>query len=251
MDSRSRSAVQLRWEPAQAIAPLTRDEIHLWIVSCVSEVAGCGDRLDLLAPDEKRRAERFRVETVRSQFVVGRVVLRSLLEHYCGIAASEIALVYGPHGKPRTAPWQNPQALHFNLPHSGDLVLLGFSLTCELGVDIEYVRPLADAEKLAEQFLPRLAGRACGPQEFYREWTAREAECKATGEGIPELERRSCFEGSLVTLEPAADYVGAVAARGKDLRLRKAAWGQRLLSTAFCQTRHSESNRCRETGVNA
>ncbi len=70
-------------------------------------------------------------------------------------------------------------------------MLLGVSFGCDIGVDVELVKPDLDVISLAEtQFnqddcvrLRKLIG-AERVREFYRLWTRYEAIGKATGEGI-------------------------------------------------------------------
>jgi 4'-phosphopantetheinyl transferase len=99
-----------------------------------------------------------------------------------------VVLAREEHGKPCLRP---PQPLHFNLSHAGDHLLLAFSPTARLGVDLERVRPLAHAE--------RIARRAFSPQEldswlgldaperltgFFERWTRMEALAKLLGFGV-------------------------------------------------------------------
>ena len=64
---------------------------------------------------------------------------------------------YGPKGKPGLAPEflkAVPQAgdLRFNLSHAGGLALYGFTRGRDIGVDIEQIRALEDAEQIARRF---------------------------------------------------------------------------------------------------
>jgi 4'-phosphopantetheinyl transferase len=81
--------------------------------------------------------------------------------------------------------------LQFNLSHSQDLALYGFSIEQKIGVDLEYSRSISDVEKLAQRFfsaqeykLISNCDRELKQQVFLQFWTAKEAYLKATGEGL-------------------------------------------------------------------
>jgi 4'-phosphopantetheinyl transferase len=62
---------------------------------------------------------------------------------------------------------------------------------CEVGIDVEAIRPLADADAVAAHFFSRpehAAYRALDPRDrplgFFQCWTRKEAFIKALGEGL-------------------------------------------------------------------
>ena len=81
--------------------------------------------------------------------------------------------------------------LRFNISHSGSLVLFGFTLDCEIGVDVEQVHPMPDLLAIATRFFCREEVEELvrlPPEErtlaFFRCWTRKEAYLKALGEGL-------------------------------------------------------------------
>jgi 4'-phosphopantetheinyl transferase len=153
----------------------------------------------------------------------------------------------GPAGKPFLAD-QNP-ALQFNLSDSGDLALIGFARGCDLGVDIEFVKRMADTEMIASRFFsPEECSDLLGLAEeertaaFFRCWTRKEAYLKALGDGLaapldsfqvtlrpneePRLLRTALAGGEtahwhLYHLAPAPDYFGAVAYTGAPRKIHE------------------------------
>src|SRR5208282_2181592 len=116
--------------------------------------------------------------------------LRVLLGHYLGVAPGGIEFSYGPKGKPRLAA---PVDVRFNISHSGGLALFAFTLDCEIGVDVEHIRPLRDMQEIASRFFcaeeatELMSLPAHGrEQAFYLCWTRKEAYLKAVGEGLSE-----------------------------------------------------------------
>jgi 4'-phosphopantetheinyl transferase len=81
--------------------------------------------------------------------------------------------------------------LRFNLSHSQGLALFALVLDRNVGVDVEALRTLPNAEQIAERFFSpaeRAAFRALPPDQrqlaFFRCWTQKEAFIKALGEGL-------------------------------------------------------------------
>ena len=65
-----------------------------------------------------------------------------------GIAARELRFRTTQYGKPFLDPSCD---LHFNLSHSGELAVVAVGAN-ELGVDLEFIRPLEDFENVATSF---------------------------------------------------------------------------------------------------
>lgn len=226
-------------EPVLRLAPGT---IQIWAVD-LDPPAGAVQRLGLLlAEDEWARANRFRFERHRRQYVVGRGALRTLVGAYAGLAPRALRFTYGPRGKPFLAPGQGSEDLFFNLSNSEELALVGFARGAEIGVDVEYLKPMPDLEQVAERFFSvgeRSVLRGLAPElkkeGFFNCWTRKEAYLKAVGEGLAvpldsfdvtlapgEPARMIAIEGDAVRaqrwfyrhLRPAADYIGAIAVEG-------------------------------------
>jgi len=140
-----------------------------------------------LAADERERADRFRTAELRRRFVAGRGALRALLGAYLGIEPALVAFSYGHRGKPSLA----TPGVEFNLAHTDDLALCALTVGRAVGVDVERLRPMDDAERIiARYFTSRECleflehPRAERASAFFRGWTRKEAFLKATGEGL-------------------------------------------------------------------
>lgn len=218
------------------ILPMKADEIHVWN-GRVAAGEDCFLELSKsLSQDETERANRFRFDEHRRSFIICRGLLRSILASYLGLRPAEIQFQYGAQGKPAL---QN-RAMCFSISHSENRVLYAFCKNFELGVDLEYVRELPDAEMLAQRFFaPSEYVEFCGTtpalrtRAFFCCWTRKEAYIKATGQGLsqplhsfqvpiePEQPARlrimtgpdaELSDWSLRHLDPAPGYVGALAA---------------------------------------
>ncbi|WP_020482948.1 4'-phosphopantetheinyl transferase family protein [Methylomonas sp. MK1] len=141
----------------------------------------------LLTDDERCKAEVFKSALLRDRYLAVRGLLRQILAGYLDVEPSSLAFETGRYGKPALIGY----ALHFNLSHSADTLLLAVADFAGIGVDIETFRP--------RQHLDRLAERCFSHQEyqdwcqlsadarfevFYRLWTKKEAFVKAVGRGI-------------------------------------------------------------------
>ncbi len=170
---------------------LCGDDVHVWYVdlevgpSRVEALSGC------LSRDERARAARFRFERHRRRFVVRRAALRHLLSGYTGTPAAALQFLYAPRGKPELSPCTNPAAVHFNSSHSGEVCVICLSGTGPLGVDIERVRPVPEAEDIAHRYfsaaeLQDLSDVPLHEREraFFNCWTRKEAYVKAVGDGL-------------------------------------------------------------------
>jgi 4'-phosphopantetheinyl transferase len=167
---------------------LTDQAIHVHAVRLAAPDEVAAHFQALLASDERIRAARFRFSHLQRSFSLARGALRILLGRYLRADARAIPLQYGPKGKPSLA---SPARLRFNLSHSDGMALFAFTLDCEVGVDIEAIRPVPDLEQIAiqqfsaEQAAEILALPAGGREAaFFRCWTRKEAFGKALGVGL-------------------------------------------------------------------
>src|SRR2546421_4107575 len=162
----------------------------------------------LLSDAECQRASRLAFDRDRRRFVVARARLRQLLGARLDVRPEAVELVYGAHGKPALAPWFAASDLRFNVSHCDDVAVYAFSHGCEVGIDVEAVRVMGDADDIAARFFSHrehTAYRALDPRDrplgFFQCWTRKEAFIKALGDGLSHpLDR---FDVSLAPGEPA------------------------------------------------
>ncbi len=115
-----------------------------------------------LSEDERARWKRFTNPAAAHRFLAGRWLLRSVLAAVIEVALAEVRLQYGEHGKPALA--EPPAAgLAFNLSHSGDLAAAALTRKGRVGIDIETLRPLSDAARLARRIMTASESAAMTP----------------------------------------------------------------------------------------
>src|SRR5438477_6182591 len=115
--------------------------VDIWHVSVDQSPDVLGNLFERLSPDEILKAGRFRREDDRRRFVIARGALRTILGKRLRAPPESIQFGYGPSGKPFLAcPKQTGRgALHFNVSHSGMLVLIAAVRGRAVGVDVEHI----------------------------------------------------------------------------------------------------------------
>lgn len=164
-------------------------EIHVWFRALDQQVPNANALFELLSADERERARRYRFDEHRNEFILTRAALRILLGFYLETFPEQLAFSYSAQGKPSLE--KDAAALCFNVSHTHGLAALAFGRGCEIGVDVEKLRPECDATKLAQRFfsasereaISSLSGRALH-EAFFRCWTRKEAFIKAKGGGL-------------------------------------------------------------------
>jgi 4'-phosphopantetheinyl transferase len=166
------------------------------------------------------------------------------------VAPEALVFAYGEKGKPRLV--AGAAELRFNLSHSANGALLAVARGRELGVDLEALRPMDDAEALVERFFHPAERRVFAGLEadrrlaaFFSGWTRKEAYLKARGDGLSlptsefevalapggpegligfEREPQEVGRWSFAAFEPAQGFLGAVAVEGPPPELRERFW---------------------------
>jgi 4'-phosphopantetheinyl transferase len=197
------------WVDPQERLDLHAGGVHVWRAA----LDGTPDRVrsmrEILDDEERRRVDRLGTEQARRRFTVGRGLLRMILGRYLEVDPGTLRFTYGPQGKPALADLSSGIPLHFNVAHSGDLVVYAATLGRRIGVDVEHLRQGFGGERIAERFFSAAeiaALRSISDDEkgraFFNCWTRKEAYIKATGASI--LRALDSFDVSLAPGEPAA-----------------------------------------------
>ncbi|MBV9387294.1 MAG: 4'-phosphopantetheinyl transferase superfamily protein [Chroococcidiopsidaceae cyanobacterium CP_BM_ER_R8_30] len=197
-----------KWEHPPPNLTLLNKDIHVWCASLNQPISYVQQLAQTLCAEEGIRAKRFYFEQDRQRFIVGRGILRTILGRYLGREPSQIQFHYGPRGKPSLVPACGGSWLRFNLSHSQELAVYAVTRDREIGIDIEYIRPMPEAAQLVARFFSvqeNAMFRTLPPSQqqaaFFRCWTRKEAYIKALGDGLAlSLDQ---FDVSLFSDEPA------------------------------------------------
>ncbi len=243
-----------RWHHPPPVVKLLSHDLHVW--SGVLDVSAEEKHRfwTLLAPGEKDRALRFHFERDRTHYVAARGMLRLLIGRYLACAPDEIEFSYSEYGKPSILHPRTEDVFQFNVSHARGVALFAFCWGSDVGVDVEQIRPLPDAPKIAARFFSEYENEQFNaiPAEqvseaFFNGWTRKEAFIKAVGEGLSyplnqfdvtltpdeparfvqiQKSKTEAAQWSLYTLTPMIGYVGAVALPGQGWRLSRWHWAE-------------------------
>ncbi|MBN1122614.1 MAG: 4'-phosphopantetheinyl transferase superfamily protein [Anaerolineae bacterium] len=170
------------------ITPLTEGDIHIWQADAAGLAPQQMELSALLSPDEEARARAFHTDRQRDHYICRRGLLRHLLGAYAGRDPQALRFDYGPYGKPALT---EDSSLSFSVSHSGDLLVMTFTLNQPVGVDVEQIRPVENLDTLARRtltadeyrhFLSLLPDLRLNV--FFAYWTVKEAIMKASGRGL-------------------------------------------------------------------
>jgi 4'-phosphopantetheinyl transferase len=201
-------------------------DVHLWCAGQDLPPAAAARLESLLSDEERGRAAAFRFPADRLRFVAGRGLLRVVLSRYLGQAPEEVRFSAGPGGKPGLAGGK-PSGIEFNLSHSKTLVLYAFARDRQVGVDVEDLHPVPQAEAILRRYFAPADREAYAaapaerrPELFLELWTKREAYLKGCGRGLAGLDGSPAAalpaEGwQLVQFRPAPGRVAALACAGE------------------------------------
>jgi 4'-phosphopantetheinyl transferase len=170
--------------------------------------------LALLNAEERQQQQRYIPPAKRHEYLVTRVLVRSVLGEALGIAPEALQFVANEWGRPALAPGSTTTPIYFNISHTDGLVVCLVSTEYELGVDTEL---LSRAQSLlamaADVFAPKelsdLAALAEDEQMLraVHLWTLKESYIKARGMGLalPLDGFAFRFSGDRISLEVEAE----------------------------------------------
>jgi 4'-phosphopantetheinyl transferase len=231
------------WPLVNGGGNLEEKEVHVWCAGLEPPADQLAALQDTLTAVEVERAERFRFWRHKRRYIAGRGILRVLLGRYLYVSPIDVEIAYSEHSKP----FLPANKIQFNLSHSKGIALYAFCLAADIGIDIEKIRPISDAQGIAARFFStaEYARFQALPENkrneaFFTCWTRKEAFIKAVGEGLSypldsfevtfvpgEETRLLSIQGnekeaahwSLYSLSPAVDFAGALAVSGRDWHL--------------------------------
>jgi 4'-phosphopantetheinyl transferase len=190
---------------------LSLDRVYIWRVSLDRSAANSAAQLEywraMLSAEELCKSRKFHSEKLCHDYIASHAALRLVLGYCLGVSPASVHYanepVSGNEGGSASAATtkpallhagdrdNQPASLHFNLSHTSGAALIGVALGRELGVDIEWHRPLGDLHDMAQNVMSNLELEqwlTMPPVEqtigFYNVWTRKEAYLKAIGLGL-------------------------------------------------------------------
>lgn len=223
---------------------LLENEVHIWCASFKQLLSQVEQLTQILSEDEKNRANRFHFEQDKKRFIIGRGLLRIILGRYLESEPKRLKFAYSHTGKPALVSISSN--IQFNLSHSEEMILYAFTSDRQIGIDLEYLRPILELKQLIQFFssaeTSAILSLPASEQQlaFLQTWTCKEAYLKATGEGLAQLSQvevyikpgepyrlnnqpqANCWSLQTLTLSP--DYVAALVVEGQNWHLKCWQW---------------------------
>ncbi|MGZ5092097.1 MAG: 4'-phosphopantetheinyl transferase family protein [Burkholderiales bacterium] len=165
---------------------IVASDVELWQVNLDEYAKNVS--LDGLSAQDHARAARmaFRPDALRC--LATRHALRRVLATALSCSPGELVIRTDEHGKPRVL---SHASLQFNVSHSGRLCVIALSTRESVGVDVEIVREITDADQLTRALFTDNERRewsgvvsAQSDAAFLTCWTRKEACLKALGIGL-------------------------------------------------------------------
>lgn len=144
-------------------------------------------QLEQLPLSEQNRINKYHHQADRQRSLVAQVFIRKKLKR--ALNCNLVNIKRSSNGRPYLCPSTHTFSGDFNLSHSEDKIICGFSSNGKIGVDIESIKPL-DLSIIDFCFTQeeRKYFNSLQDQErllfFYKIWTLKEAYVKAIGTGI-------------------------------------------------------------------
>ncbi|MGE7888369.1 4'-phosphopantetheinyl transferase Sfp [Bacillus cereus] len=201
---------------------------------------------NLLNDIEREKANSYHHSADRARFIIGCVISRLVLSKILSMSPVLVpidrmcSVCKLQHGRPQL-PEGMPQ---LSVSHSGEWVVVAFTKSAPVGIDVEQMNPNVDVMKMAEGVLTdiEIAQVMKLPDEYKIEgfltyWTRKEAVLKATGEGLlippvnitvsapnnaPRLlvfkDRKELVDNTMMEdVRPTLDYMASVAIFSKEV----------------------------------
>lgn len=169
----------------------TRAAVHIWYVPVTDLAAQAAQLRPLLSGDELAAADRLHFASDRLRMVCRRGAVRTILGRHTGLAPQDLVFRANEQGKPELAGPAARSGIRFNVARSDGLVVCAVTAGRRVGVDVEAVRPVDDALRVARAYFSpaehgalRAIPAADRSLAFLRCWTRKEAFVKALGAGL-------------------------------------------------------------------
>jgi 4'-phosphopantetheinyl transferase len=178
-------------------------EAHLWYerVDEAYDETRLRKWRSLLSPEELERHGRYAFEHGRLEYLVTRVLVRTVLGRYAGVSPVSLRFESNGYGRPEIVHPRLAPPLYFNLSNTHGLVVCLVSGAREGGVDVEDTTGGTAALGIADHFFApsevaslRLLHPLAQKERFFELWTLKEAYIKARGLGLALPLQQFAFE---------------------------------------------------------
>jgi len=217
--------------PLPRLKPPAAGQVDLWFL----DLGGLAGSLREALGGERQETSRLGGQQLR---FARRFYLRLLLGAYLDLPGKSVRINRKQRGKPVLDASVHDTELHFSMAKSEDRLLIGFSTSSHIGVDLEPAgRRARDPRGLAQRYFSPAESKALSAMPaadldaaFLRIWACKEAVVKASGAGIANqfgrftvetdpvrppsilnFEGKPAHDWTLALVRPDEKFLGAVA----------------------------------------
>lgn len=234
------------WQPTPESLKLSSNHVDVWLFHLKDLSNAINEFYGLLSYDERKRADKLKIEDKRQQYIITRGTLRQRLALLTNSDPEDFVFEYLEHGKPVLASNQKYNGITFNVSHSYELALIAISKKNSLGIDIEKVNRQSNYDSLVTRYFSKqersefnALPEKIKARAFCACWTRKEALIKAIGDGAtygldtfdvsvdPEIQnpminlhKPGVETWSLINLPVNDDYMASVVSNGGDVNVR-------------------------------
>ena len=203
--------------------------------------------LALLDSGERQQHQRYIPPAKQHEYLVTRVLVRSVLGKILGMPPATLHFVQNKWGRPALAPGLAATNIHFNVSHTDGLVVCLVSTKHEVGVDTERLSRAPTLLRLAPNVFAsdELAALSALPEKEQAQravhlWTLKESYIKARGMGlaIPLDGFAFGFEQEGIRLKISPDLKD----EGANWAFQSHTIGHHLISTTIARSAQNESS---------
>jgi 4'-phosphopantetheinyl transferase len=201
-------------------------DVHLWCIQLDTMRKSNQQYRSLLSREEIERADSFRFDKDKKYFTRAHAIQRILLSRYLGIDPKDLSFTITTFGKPEIA----SPFIKFSFSHAGDIALLAVSNKRNIGIDVETLNPIPEADQLIERYFSERemeiflqSPEKSRNEVFLTFWTRGEAYLKGKGIGLgnqtSDVNLSNISDGKtgweIRIFYPDENYIGAIAVEGK------------------------------------
>lgn len=149
--------------------------------------------LHYLDKDEREKFNRFKADSRKFEFLIGRMIVKNYISEKFKIPIKEIRFLKNQYGKLyidySKIQIQSPK-IYFNISHTKKMVAVAFCHHSSIGIDIEFLNPeyihLGASIFTTEEksLIEEMENEKDKVEMFYTLWTRKEASLKALGKGF-------------------------------------------------------------------
>lgn len=159
---------------------LKENDVHLWLFSTSTFNKDIPDFFQNLSLQEKEILSNYRRVIDKQNYIIRHGVAKELLKRY--LPKKEINFSYNEHLKPFI------KGINFNIAQSGNYFACAFSLSNQVGVDIQEIRPTMFLASMIEEYFSEeeknYFSKNDSYESFFYIWCKKEAILKSLGLGL-------------------------------------------------------------------